>query len=134
MPTEIDTLPLFSSNTMIVPYCEANEIVPIRILSLEELEPSGSMKLLEPKLSVRQDKSRRVLPEQICVVLVPGLAFDIKRNRLGRGKGFYDRFLRRLSDDVLTIGLAVEEMISERIPCDKNDCPVNMIVTESRTI
>jgi 5-formyltetrahydrofolate cyclo-ligase len=132
MSMEIDTVPLFSGNSMIVPCCEANEIVPIRILSLDELEPSGNLKILEPKLTIRQDASRRVLPEQIDVVLVPGLAFDRFGNRLGRGKGYYDRFLRRLSDDVLTIGLALDVMVRELIPHDDNDCPVKMVVTESQ--
>jgi len=133
MPMEADTLPLFSGGSMIVPYCEANEIIPVRIFSLDELEPSGSMKILEPKLSVRQDASRQIVPEQIDVVLVPGLAFDPFGNRLGRGKGYYDRFLRRLPADVLTIGLAFDGMMREQIPCGENDYPVKMVVTESRT-
>ena len=135
MPLEVDTTPLFTAHpfathSMIVPYCEANEIVPMRIRSLDELEPSGSMKVLVPKLSIRQDASRQVLPEQIDVVLVPGLAFDHLGNRLGRGRGYYDRFLRRLPADVLTIGLAFDGMIRDLIPHDKNDHPVKMVVTE----
>ena len=134
MPLEVDTLPLFAGCSTVVPYCEANEIVPIRILSLDELEPSGNIGILEPKLSVRQEGSRRVLLTQIDVVLVPGLAFDHFGNRLGRGKGYYDRFLSRLSSDTLTIGLAFEGMIHDQIPHDENDCPVKMIVTESRIV
>jgi len=134
MPLEVDTTPLFTDCSMIVPCCEVNEIIPIRILSLDELELSDSLKILEPKLSVRQDMSRHVLPEQIDVVLVPGLAFDRWGNRLGRGRGYYDRFLRRLPDSVLSIGLALDGMIREQIPHDANDCPVKMIVTESRML
>jgi 5-formyltetrahydrofolate cyclo-ligase len=134
MPSEVDTIPLFTDRSMIVPYCEADEIVPVRILSLNELEPSGNMKILEPKPALRQDISRRVLPEQIDVVLVPGLAFDHFGNRLGRGKGYYDRFLHHLSADVLTIGLAFEGMIRDQIPYDANDCPVKMVVTENRIV
>jgi 5-formyltetrahydrofolate cyclo-ligase len=139
MPLEVDTLPLFEDNSMIVPYCEAcsgqaDEIIPIRIHSLDELEPSGNMKILVPKLFVRQNVSLHVLPEQIDVVLVPGLAFDLFGNRLGRGKGYYDRFLRRLPPGVLTLGLAFDATICERIPYDENDCPVQKVVTESRVL
>ena len=134
MPLEVDTTPLFRDGAMIVPYCEENEIAPIRIVSWDELEPSGRMRLLEPKLSVRQDYSRNVLPKQIDVVLVPGLAFDCSGNRLGRGKGYYDRFLRRLPADTLTIGLAFDGMIRDSIPHGENDCPVKMVVTESRFV
>jgi len=130
MPLEVETTPFFANYSMIVPCCEANEIVPIRILSLDELETSDDMNILEPKLSVRQDASRKVLPEQIDVVLVPGLAFDRLGNRLGRGKGCYDRFLRRLPANVLTIGLAFDGMIRDQIPFDENDYPVKMVVTE----
>ena len=133
MPLEVDTTPLFADNSMIVPCCEADDIVPVRILTLDELEPSGRMKILEPKLFVRQDVSRQVLPEQIEVVLIPGLAFDRFGNRLGRGKGYYDRFLRRLPDGVLTIGLAFDEMICDQIPHDDNDCPVKLVITDGLT-
>ena len=133
MPLEIDTLPFLMDSSMIVPYCEADEIVPVRIFSLDELEPAGKLKIFEPKLYCRQDVSRHILPEQIDVILVPGLAFDSFGNRLGRGKGYYDRFLRRLCTHTLTIGLALEEMIRHRIPCGTNDCPVKMVVTESRS-
>jgi len=134
MPSEIDILPLFAGHSMIVPYCDAEEIIPVRIQSLDELEPAGTMKILEPKLTVRQDVSRLIVPEQIGVVLVPGLAFDRFGNRLGRGRGYYDRFLRRLPDNVLTIGLVLDGMLHEQIPHDDNDCPVKMVITESRTL
>ena len=134
MPLEIITTPLCTGRSIIVPCCEAEEIVPMRIRSLSELEPSGSMKILEPTLSVREDESRRVMPDQIDVVLVPGLAFDRFGNRLGRGKGFYDRFLRRLSAETLTIGLALDGMFCERVPCGENDYPVKMIITETGII
>ena len=133
-PLEMETTPFFANRSMIVPCCEAGEIVPMRIMSLDELEQASSMKILEPKLSVRHDVSRRVLPEQIDVVLVPGLAFDRAGNRLGRGKGYYDRFLRCLPADVLTIGVAWEAMVREQIPCEENDCPVKMIVTENEIL
>jgi len=134
MPLEIDTMPFFTGNSMIVPCCEAGEIVPVRIQSLDELEPTGTMKILEPKLPLRRDVSRQVLPEQIDVVLVPGLAFDHFGNRLGHGKGYYDRFLRRLPTDVLTIGLALDSMLRDQIPHDEKDCPVKMVVTECRIL
>ena len=132
MPLEVDTLPFFAEGSPIVPCCEVSEIVPIRIFSLDELEPSNSLGILEPKLSVRQDGSRQVSLTQIDVVLVPGLAFDRFGNRLGRGKGCYDRFLRCLRSDTLTIGLAFDGMIHDQIPHDENDHPVKMVVTESQ--
>ena len=139
LPLEVDTIPLFlrafdEGKSMIVPYCKTQEIVPIRILSLDELEPSQNiepnMQILEPRLTIRQDVLRHVLPEQIDAVLVPGMAFDRRGNRLGRGGGYYDRFLRRLRADSLTIGLAFEGMIRDTIPHDENDSPVKIVISE----
>ena len=131
MPLEVDTAPFFEGHSMIVPCCKSGDIVPIWILSPDELEPADGTKIVEPKLVIQQDISRHVLPEEISVVLVPGLAFDRWGNRLGRGKGYYDRFLRRLPDGVLTIGLTFDEMLREQIPHDENDYPVKMVVTEN---
>ena len=132
MPLEVNTSPILGNDSVIVPFCRANEIVPIRICSLDELELSGSIKIWIPKLSVRLDTARQVRLEQIDVVLVPGLAFDRFGNRLGRGRGYYDRFLRRLPANVLTIGLAFDGMIREQVFHDAHDQPVKMVVTESR--
>ena len=61
-------------------------------------------------------------------LFVPGVAFDFKGARLGRGKGFYDRFLE--SKNVLTIGLAWSEQILEKIPVEQHDCHMDFIITE----
>jgi 5-formyltetrahydrofolate cyclo-ligase len=133
LPSEVDTIPLFAGHEIAVPCCVDNEIVPFRIVSLSELEP-GCLGIREPRESVRQDPVRRVEPADIAVVLVPGLAFDVCGNRLGRGKGYYDRFLRSLPKTVQTIGLAFDRTVYETVPHGENDYPVHIIVTENRLI
>ncbi len=69
----------------------------------------------------------------IDVVFVPLLAYDKKGNRLGYGKGFYDRFLSECKKEVITIGLSffeAEELI-ETIP---TDIPLNYMITPEKTI
>lgn len=61
-------------------------------------------------------------------LMVPGVGFDLKGGRLGRGKGFYDRYLE--DKDVLKIGLAWTEQIVEKIPVEKHDCHMDFIITE----
>ena len=70
------------------------------------------------------------------VVVVPGLAFDERGGRLGRGGGHYDRFLRetRQSSHLVAIGVAFDTQIVERVPRADCDEPVDRIVTESRVI
>jgi 5-formyltetrahydrofolate cyclo-ligase len=59
---------------------------------------------------------------------VPGLAFDKKGNRLGRGKGCYDRFLKRLPKKIPTIGLAFDFQILPKIPAKTHDISVNKVI------
>lgn len=61
--------------------------------------------------------------------LVPGVGFDLRGGRLGRGKGFYDRYL--FDKDVLTIGLAWTEQIVDKVPVEEHDFHMDYIITES---
>lgn len=61
-------------------------------------------------------------------LLVPGVGFDLSGARLGRGKGFYDRYLE--NKDVLKIGLAWSEQLVEKIPMEQHDCRMDFIITE----
>ncbi|MDR2116951.1 MAG: 5-formyltetrahydrofolate cyclo-ligase [Planctomycetaceae bacterium] len=120
-------------DSVVVPYCEGDAIIPIRIYSREELE-LGRFGILEPKRSIRNDAGRFVGLEQLDVIIVPGLAFDEFGNRLGRGKGYYDRFLSRFPLDVISIGLAFEHQIVSQVPVNHWDCPVSMVITEKRCL
>ncbi len=69
-------------------------------------------------------------PEVVDLVLVPGKAFDLSGNRLGRGKGYYDRFLPRLGESAFRLGVAYEVQVFERVPVDEHDVPVHVVATE----
>ena len=67
------------------------------------------------------------------VVLVPLLAFDNQKNRLGYGKGFYDRYLNKYSkkfNNILTVGVAFSFQKYHKLPIDNNDVKLNYILTE----
>ncbi len=63
------------------------------------------------------------------LIIVPGVAFDENCNRLGMGKGFYDRFLAKL-DSVPKIALSFEEQILAQIPKENYDKPVDILLTD----
>jgi 5,10-methenyltetrahydrofolate synthetase len=69
--------------------------------------------------------------DDIDVVLVPGLAFDIHGNRLGRGKGYYDELLARLPIGVVRVGVTVDELLVDVLPTEIHDQRVGWIATES---
>ncbi len=67
------------------------------------------------------------------IVLLPLLAFDEEKNRLGYGKGYYDKFLTkylRSNKNVLTIGVAFSFQKYNKLPINKNDVKLNYIFTE----
>lgn len=66
--------------------------------------------------------------DTIDLVIVPAVAFDKKGNRLGRGKGYYDRFLKELPQGKTSIGLAFDFQILPRIPVTAMDVPVQRTV------
>lgn len=75
-----------------------------------------------------------VAPEDLDVILVPGIAFDERCNRLGRGGGFYDRFLSVVPERVLRVGVAFERQVVHSVPMDRHDRPLDAVVTESRIL
>ncbi|HOX54709.1 MAG TPA: 5-formyltetrahydrofolate cyclo-ligase [Candidatus Omnitrophota bacterium] len=80
---------------------------------------------------IRQPKkefSHPVSLADIDLVIVPGIAFDNSCNRLGRGKGYYDRFLKTLPKETATIGLAFDFQIVDNLPHSSIDLPVNKII------
>ena len=66
--------------------------------------------------------------EDIDLIIVPGVAFDKKNVRLGRGHGYYDRFLCALPNKTRTVGLAFDFQVVEHLPQDSHDIPVWMTI------
>ncbi|MFA4045415.1 5-formyltetrahydrofolate cyclo-ligase [Prevotella sp. PCHR] len=65
--------------------------------------------------------------ENIDVAVVPGMAFDAENNRLGRGKGYYDRFLAKMPG-TYKIGLCFDFQKVEKLPADKNDIKMDEVI------
>ncbi len=68
------------------------------------------------------------------LVVVPGLAFDAGGRRLGRGHGYYDRFLFGLGGTAVTVGLAFSWQLIPEVPVDTWDVPVDAVVTENGVV
>lgn len=79
---------------------------------------------------VKEPTSDQAFPtEQLDLVLVPGLVFDLRGWRLGRGGGFYDRFFSRADLHACTAAAAFDCQIVEELVVDPHDQPVDLIVT-----
>jgi 5-formyltetrahydrofolate cyclo-ligase len=68
------------------------------------------------------------------VVFLPGLAFDSLGNRLGRGIGWYDRLLKKMSKKAIFVALAYEFQIVDEVPAEPWDERVDYVITEKRVI
>ena len=69
-----------------------------------------------------------ILPDNIDLAIVPGLAFDHLKNRLGYGKGYYDRLLCEM--DAYKIGVCFRFQVFDKIPYTNTDVKMDLIVSE----
>jgi 5-formyltetrahydrofolate cyclo-ligase len=70
----------------------------------------------------------------IDLCIIPGVAFDINKNRIGYGAGYYDRFLKGVGKECFKVGIAFEEQILQDIPASENDIALDLIITDKRII
>lgn len=124
LPDEVNTDALIDTfysqgKTVLLPVVVGNDI------ELRQYSGSmivGSYGILEPVGKLYLDY------EHIDVALIPGIAFDRKGNRLGRGKGYYDRFLPKISSTI-KIGLCFPFQIVESVPIETFDIPMDKVIS-----
>jgi len=111
------------AKTVTVPVCRKNRI-SLRPAILDE--HAG---LVRGPYGVREPVDKNYLRlADLDLVVVPGLAFDKSGNRLGRGKGCYDRFLSKLGKDTPVIGLAFGFQILPSVPTTSHDVSVKQVL------
>jgi 5-formyltetrahydrofolate cyclo-ligase len=129
--SEVPTEPLIGAlhergTTVALPRIEGADLVVVafapgdatRTTSFGALEPMG------------EDTIR---PADLDVVVVPGVAFDVRGTRIGYGAGYYDRFLRRTG--AFTVGLGFDlQVVDGDLPAGRFDLPIDAVVTEERTV
>ena len=93
--------------------------------------PDGDVELLHPGHGLRQPANAHPVDiGEIDMVIVPALAFDDRCNRLGRGGGFYDRFLANPELDAVCVGVCFTEQIVDELPINDYDRSVDIVVTD----
>jgi 5-formyltetrahydrofolate cyclo-ligase len=108
---------------------EKRRIIPSRIYSLQDIDREGR--------KVPQPFIPRFLPENenIELAVIPGVVFDVYGNRIGMGKGFFDRFLAGYGDSMLKVSLAFDfQVLEEKLPVESWDRSIDIIITEKRVI
>lgn len=111
-----------------LPYLVRNEkrMIPTIVESIEDDLATGPYGVKQPKETSRE---KTLGTDELDLVIVPGVAFDRHNHRLGRGQGYYDRFLKGLSARTPTIGLAFDFQIVDHLPSQKeHDVPVSCVL------
>jgi len=98
-----------------------------RVKNLETDIFTGKFGVSEPSFECEE-----IPLDHFDLVLVPGVAFDLSGNRLGRGRGFYDRILAKASG--IKCGVAYDFQLLEKIPVDPHDAKVNFVFTPNRGV
>ena len=135
--TEVDTRPMVEETIKrgklaLAPKAlpETRELIPSRVLDWDSDLVPGAYNIPEPG----EDTLRPVKPETIDLLIVPGVAFDLKGNRLGYGGGYYDRFFPLLNKQTPLVALVFDLQILPEIPVDEWDRRVDIIISEKRVI
>lgn len=118
-----------AGKTVLLPVLEPDRSLSWRALASRSELVEARFGLLEPPGA----GTVRLLTEAQVVVL-PGLCYDNRGNRLGRGGGSYDRALGELPGWVTTVGIALDCDIIDSVPMDRHDQRVQLVVTPSRVI
>jgi 5-formyltetrahydrofolate cyclo-ligase len=105
-------------------------LVPVLISGPEDVFTTGEEGIPEPILQA----ARTVSVREIDLIVLPGLAFDARGNRVGRGKAYYDIFLKEAPAATARVALAFEQQVVEEIPSAPHDAPVGLVLTEKRAI
>ena len=127
---EVDLLPLIDQHpekTWHLPQLTSgNEFIALPFTSLNELQ-KNRFGIPEP---IKKTGER--YEDQLDLILIPGVAFDPKGNRLGMGKGYYDRYLKTVPQ-AFKVGVAFSEQLLDQIPVEAHDEPVDLLITELKS-
>lgn len=119
-PKEINLWPLnkklAQENRLYLPKVTGNDLEIFEVTDINTQLIKAKFNLLEPD----PKKCRKIDPQKISCILVPGLVFDKNNNRLGFGRGYYDRFLSDLHCTKLGIGF-LEQLHNNKLPTEAHD-------------
>lgn len=128
LPTEISLGGFFewaqkSKKIIALPRVENKMLKPYQVSNMETDLTTGLYRVLEPRSGCRE-----IEVDRLELVIVPGLAYDRLGWRLGRGKGFYDRFMSSLPESCATIGVCFKMQLLESVSHGENDVRVKEIL------
>jgi len=125
---------LESDKKIIVPYCTVadngeNKLGLWYLESMDELI-IGKWNILEPPKERWGEIGKEVEPEELDLVMVPGVGFDRQGGRMGNGQGYYDRLLVRIRPDAPLVAICYEAQLFDEILVGPHDIFMDKVITE----
>ena len=117
---------IYENKNIFLPSINGELLVIKKYLGQDNLVKVGKYQIEEPSNPII------INPNLIDLVIVPGVAFDKNRNRLGRGKGYYDKLLK--NSKCYKMGICFDFQLIDEIPTDQHDIKMDMIISESQVI
>ena len=117
-------LKYFSNKTILLPVAEKNNLMKFYPWKKNDVLTVNEFGMLEPI------KTKAKIPD---IIIVPMLAFDKDKSRLGYGKGYYDRYVNKYLKqykDIMTVGVAFSFQKHNKLPINKNDVKLDFVLTE----
>lgn len=119
---------------IIVPYCteDENGENKLGLWHMESLEEMvvGKWNILEPPKELWGNPEKEVTPEELDMIMVPGVGFDRDGGRMGNGQGYYDRTMEKVRPDCFLIALCYESQLFDNILVAPHDVYMDKVVTE----
>jgi 5-formyltetrahydrofolate cyclo-ligase len=120
---------LESGKRIVIPFCVDGELELFHLEAMDELSV-GMYKILEPRAELRDVAAKRLQPQELDLIMVPGVAFDRQGGRTGHGKGYYDKLLQHARRDCPVVALAFECQMFPEIPVQEHDIYMDKVLTE----
>ncbi|MBQ8516374.1 MAG: 5-formyltetrahydrofolate cyclo-ligase [Akkermansia sp.] len=127
LPHEVNLMPLlrdYPQHHFVFPRCGKAHSMSFHLVTAPEVElQPGAMGIPAPQPGLPV-----IPPEQLDIVIVPGVGFSLTGKRLGYGGGYYDRYLPRCTR-AQVLALAFPEQIEDTLPTDEHDFPIPSVLT-----
>jgi 5-formyltetrahydrofolate cyclo-ligase len=134
---EVDTFMIINKmkshgKKIVIPYTDASrvELIPVYLEDPSKDLTMSAFGYPEPIF----ERAVKAQIEDIDLVIVPGVAFDVTKNRIGFGKGYYDKYLSKMRPEVKKIAVAYDYQVLESIPSEDHDVKMDYVMTESRIV
>lgn len=113
----------YKEKCLLLPCVDGDDLLLRRYTGPDSLQPGPQFGIPEPTGPVFDEL------DKIDMIIVPGVAFDKHNNRMGRGRGFYDRLLKT-TPNAVKVGVAFSFQLFDTIPTEPFDVPMNLVVVE----